>query len=62
MPKKYIYEPWKCPESIQKEVGCIVGKNYPNRIIDHVTASRLNRKVSTNRPLYPPAINGVCPT
>ncbi|XP_025414102.1 cryptochrome-1 [Sipha flava] len=44
MPKKYIYEPWKCPESIQKEVGCIVGKNYPNRIIDHVTASRLNRK------------------
>lgn len=46
IPSKYIYEPWKCPESIQKEAGCIIGKNYPNRIVDHAVVARENRKVN----------------
>jgi len=46
MPAQYLYEPWKCPESVQKQVGCIIGKDYPNRIVDHTIASRGNRKVS----------------
>lgn len=45
MPDEYIYEPWKCPELIQKQVGCIIGKDYPNRIVDHSIVSRENRKV-----------------
>ncbi|XP_022178571.1 cryptochrome-1 isoform X2 [Myzus persicae] len=44
MPAQYLYEPWKCPESVQKQVGCIIGKDYPNRIVDHTIASRGNRK------------------
>ena len=35
MPKEYIYEPWKAPKSIQEKVGCVVGLDYPNRIVDH---------------------------
>lgn len=47
LPEKYLYEPWKCPESIQKQVGCIIGKDYPHRIVDHRVAARENRKVKT---------------
>lgn len=45
LPEKYLYEPWKCPEAVQKKVGCIIGKDYPHRIVDHAVASRENQKV-----------------
>lgn len=45
MPNEYLYEPWECPELIQKKVGCIIGKDYPNRIIDHSVVSQENHKV-----------------
>jgi cryptochrome len=35
MPKDYIYEPWKAPKSLQEKIGCVVGKNYPERIVIH---------------------------
>ncbi|XP_077288463.1 (6-4)-photolyase [Arctopsyche grandis] len=34
-PPEYIYEPWKAPVSFQKSVNCIIGKDYPNRIVVH---------------------------
>lgn len=34
-PAKYIYEPWKAPMDVQKKAGCIIGKDYPNPIVDH---------------------------
>lgn len=27
MPTKYIYEPWTAPLQVQKQVGCIIGKD-----------------------------------
>lgn len=41
-PAKYIYEPWKAPLNVQQDCGCIVGKGYPKRIIDHDTAVKEN--------------------
>lgn len=35
LPKKYIHEPHETPLAIQKEKGCVVGKDYPNPIVDH---------------------------
>lgn len=34
-PSEYIYEPWIAPISFQKSVGCIIGKDYPKRIVVH---------------------------
>lgn len=42
MPSKYIYEPWKAPIHIQREAGCIVGKDYPFPIVDHDIVSKEN--------------------
>ena len=42
MPKKYIYDPWNAPIDVQKSAGCIVGKDYPNPIVDHKIVSKRN--------------------
>ncbi|XP_028162379.1 cryptochrome-1 [Ostrinia furnacalis] len=34
-PAEYIFEPWKSPKSVQKAAGCMIGEDYPNRIVDH---------------------------
>nr|WJJ67116.1 CRYPTOCHROME [Phauda flammans] len=34
-PSAFIYEPWKAPKSVQQTAGCIVGQDYPKRIVDH---------------------------
>ena len=49
-PEKYIYDPWNAPLEVQREAGCIIGKDYPMRIIDHeeaklVCAKRLREMV-----------------
>ena len=41
-PDKFIYEPWKAPLKIQKECGCIIGKDYPLPIVDHALVSKQN--------------------
>ncbi|XP_052750434.1 cryptochrome-1 [Galleria mellonella] len=35
IPSEFIYEPWKAPKSVQITAGCIIGENYPKRIVDH---------------------------
>ena len=37
-PTEYIFEPWKAPLDVQEEAGCIIGKDYPEPIIDHKSA------------------------
>ncbi|CAG9784866.1 unnamed protein product [Diatraea saccharalis] len=34
-PTEFIYEPWKAPKSVQKTAGCIIGEDYPQRVVDH---------------------------
>lgn len=33
-PERYIYEPWKCPIADQKKAGCLIGTDYPKRMLD----------------------------
>jgi len=42
MPSKYIYAPWTAPLEVQKQAGCIIGKDYPHPIVDHTKASTAN--------------------
>lgn len=42
MPEKFIYEPWKAPRKVQHEVGCVLGEDYPERIVVHEEVSKEN--------------------
>jgi len=35
LPDRYIYEPWKAPLAVQREAGCLIGRDYPAPIVDH---------------------------
>lgn len=41
-PKKYIYEPWTAPITMQMAAGCVIGKDYPAPIVDHTPTSKAN--------------------
>ncbi len=34
LPNKYIHEPWKAPDDDQQKAECIIGKDYPEPILD----------------------------
>jgi deoxyribodipyrimidine photo-lyase len=40
VPDKFLGEPWKMPEELQREVGCVIGEDYPEPIVDHAEARR----------------------
>ncbi|XP_037072188.1 cryptochrome-1-like [Pollicipes pollicipes] len=44
MPTEYVFSPWEAPLEVQREAGCVVGEDYPCRIVDHQVASRHNCK------------------
>lgn len=33
-PDKYIYSPWEAPIEVQKKAKCIIGKDYPQPMLD----------------------------
>ena len=35
---EFIHRPWEMPVDIQKRAGCVIGKDYPEPIIDHQMA------------------------
>jgi len=41
-PTSYIYEPWTAPIQVQKKAGVIIGKDYPEPIVDHKIISKSN--------------------
>uniref|UniRef100_A0A182Q6J1 Photolyase/cryptochrome alpha/beta domain-containing protein n=1 Tax=Anopheles farauti TaxID=69004 RepID=A0A182Q6J1_9DIPT len=41
-PAGIIYEPWKANLDTQKKLGCIIGKDYPKRIVVHEEISKIN--------------------
>uniref|UniRef100_A0A182STQ4 FAD_binding_7 domain-containing protein n=1 Tax=Anopheles maculatus TaxID=74869 RepID=A0A182STQ4_9DIPT len=41
-PAGIIYEPWKANLETQKKLGCIIGKDYPRRIVVHEEISKTN--------------------
>ena len=38
LPKQYLHKPWETPEDIQQDSDVIIGKDYPEPIIDHQVA------------------------
>jgi deoxyribodipyrimidine photo-lyase len=38
VPDKYLQEPWKMPEEVQQEAKCVIGRDYPEPIVDHASA------------------------
>jgi len=38
VPDKYLAEPWKMSVEEQQEAGCVIGKDYPEPIVDHAAA------------------------
>ncbi len=38
VPLEYIHQPWKMPSELQHWIGCEIGKNYPEPIVDHKQA------------------------
>ncbi|XP_055380996.1 cryptochrome-1 [Condylostylus longicornis] len=42
LPVQYIHEPWKTPKDLQEHCGCVIGIDYPERMIDLDLASKQN--------------------
>ena len=40
VPDRYLAEPWTMPEEVQRECGCVIGRDYPEPIVDHLLARR----------------------
>jgi cryptochrome len=41
-PSGAIYEPWKVGKDVQKKYGCVVGVDYPNRLVIHEDVHKEN--------------------
>ncbi len=35
IPTAYIHEPWTMPDDMQETVGCVIGRDYPQPIVQH---------------------------
>jgi deoxyribodipyrimidine photo-lyase len=40
VPDEYLSEPWKMPAEVQERAGCVIGRDYPEPIVDHAQARR----------------------
>ena len=40
VPDDHLAEPWRMPEEVQRECGCLIGRDYPAPILDHRDARR----------------------
>ncbi|KAG7302510.1 hypothetical protein JYU34_012424 [Plutella xylostella] len=43
MPRNYVYEPWKAPLEVQERANCVIGRDYPAPIVNHLAAAASNR-------------------
>ncbi len=35
VPDEYAREPWRMPPDVQRQAGCVIGRDYPEPIVDH---------------------------
>jgi deoxyribodipyrimidine photo-lyase len=40
VPDEYLSEPWTMPTEVQERAGCVIGRDYPEPIVDHAQARR----------------------
>ena len=38
VPDEHLGEPWEMPPEVQREVGCVIGEDYPEPMVDHRAA------------------------
>ena len=38
VPDEHLAEPWEMPSEVQEEVGCVIGTDYPEPMVDHKAA------------------------
>lgn len=43
-PIEYLYEPWCASLKVQEKANCIIGRDYPNRIVNHKQAALHNQQ------------------
>jgi len=41
VPNEHLAEPWAMSAEQQQAAGCIVGRDYPNPIVDHAVERRV---------------------
>jgi deoxyribodipyrimidine photo-lyase len=40
VPDAYLAKPWTMPADVQEASGCVIGRNYPAPIVNHLEARR----------------------
>ena len=40
VPLEFLAEPWTMPDDVQRASGCVIGRDYPEPIVDHAEARR----------------------
>ena len=40
VPDAHIHQPWTMPAPVQQAAGCLIGRDYPEPIVDHILAMR----------------------
>jgi deoxyribodipyrimidine photo-lyase len=40
VPAAYVHMPWTMPISVQQASGCLIGRDYPQPLVDHALAVR----------------------
>jgi deoxyribodipyrimidine photo-lyase len=35
VPDEHLAQPWKMPDQLQREIGCVIGVDYPAPVLDH---------------------------
>jgi deoxyribodipyrimidine photo-lyase len=40
VPDRHLREPWTMPAELQREIGCVIGVDYPAPMVDHAQARR----------------------
>jgi deoxyribodipyrimidine photo-lyase len=38
VPERHVHAPWEMPLDLQKQLGCMIGSDYPTPIVDHALA------------------------
>ena len=39
VPDEYLSEPWTMPAEVQERAGCVIGRDYPEPIVDHAAGA-----------------------
>jgi deoxyribodipyrimidine photo-lyase len=38
VPDAFIHSPWEMPAALQRQLGCVIGRDYPAPIVEHAVA------------------------